>query len=225
MMQKTYNYLIKFVSKKEYADDLINGNFYMNTAKYFHSLEGMQGDGAEAAVSHQSMIFKNTHAPIFCMYTVYTDQIVNGCVKVPRKLIEDFNAKYAVVINAQRLELLLSSNKLQTRFGFVFGVVGYKILTLEDTIALFQDKQMTNLFIKRPYFLQQQEYRIGVNEYVPDELEQMEFEGTMINKVKENGHKTYRINKVGSFSSFCKLVDLDSVSKIEDNVIIDCRGV
>ena len=66
-MQKTYNYLIKFVSKREFADDLINGNFYMNIAKYFHRLEGMQGDQAEAAVSYQSMIFKNTHAPIFCM--------------------------------------------------------------------------------------------------------------------------------------------------------------
>ncbi len=224
-MQKTYNYLIKFVSKREFADDLINGNFYMNIAKYFHRLEGMQGDQAEAAVSYQSMIFKNTHAPIFCMYTVYTDQMVNGCVKVPKKVIEDFKATYAVVINAQRLELLLSSNKLQTYFGFAFGVVGYKILTPEDTIALFQDKHMTNLFIKRPYFLQQQEYRIAVNEYVPDELEQMGFEGIMINKVKENGHKTYCINNVDSFSSFCKLVDLSTVSKINDNVFIDCRGV
>lgn len=215
-MQKTYNYLIKFVSKRRFADDLINGNFYMKSAKYFHRLEGKQGDKTEAAVSFQSMIFKNAYAPIFCMYTVYSDQIVNGCVKVPKEVIEDFHATYAVVINAQRLEYLLYYNKLQTPFGFAFGRVGYKVPNLEDTKVLLQDKQLTNLFIKRPCFEQQQEYRIAVNEYVPDEL---------VNKIKENGHKTYRINNVESFNSFCKLVDLDSVSKIEDNVIIDCRGV
>lgn len=44
-------YLLKFVLKGAYINDLINGRLYMNAAGYYNGLPGEQGDPLEASMA------------------------------------------------------------------------------------------------------------------------------------------------------------------------------
>lgn len=52
-------YLLKFASKEEYINDLIDGCLYMNGAGYHHGLPGEQGDPLEASLAYGMGIYAN----------------------------------------------------------------------------------------------------------------------------------------------------------------------
>lgn len=52
-------YLLKFASKEEYINDLIDGCLYMNVAGYYHGLPGEQGDPLEASLAIGMGIYAN----------------------------------------------------------------------------------------------------------------------------------------------------------------------
>lgn len=52
-------YLLKFASKEEYINDLIDGCLYMNGAGYYHGLPEEQGDPLEASLAYGMGIYAN----------------------------------------------------------------------------------------------------------------------------------------------------------------------
>lgn len=83
-------YLLKFAPREAYIDDLINGRLYMNAAGYYHGLPGEQGDPLEASMVLPACIYGNYRLPIYCMYTVRENDIVDGSVQIPMRMIREF---------------------------------------------------------------------------------------------------------------------------------------
>lgn len=156
-------YLLKFVSKKSYADDLINGTLYMRPAAYYHRLEEGQGDMGEAALSHEICVYKHSTLPIYCMYAILGSDMANGKVHISRRCIDDFKCEngYIVKIDYQSFKSRLR-NVDSSGYHVSAGLVNYHALTQEDTSFLLTDDTERNLFIKRPRFYYQKEFRVVV---------------------------------------------------------------
>lgn len=83
-------YLLKFAPREAYIDDLLNGHLYMNAAGYYHGLPGEQGDPLEASMVLPACIYGNYCLPIYCMYAVRENDIVDGSVQIPKRMIREF---------------------------------------------------------------------------------------------------------------------------------------
>lgn len=151
---KEIKYLAKFVSEESFANDLICGNLFMRPVWYFRELEKKnriagQGDMREGAVfveekenQHYYMeCFENSDVPIFCTYIIYDEDILDGRVYIPQKVITDFHCQDGYVV-----------------------LIDY--LPFQDALKMFCDETVDNLFYKSPYFRYQKEHRIVVGEYV-----------------------------------------------------------
>lgn len=90
MLKDNIAYLLKFAPREAYIDDLINGRLYMNAAGYYHGLPGEQGDPLEASMALPACIYGNYRLPIYCMYTLHEDDIVNGSAQIPMRMIREF---------------------------------------------------------------------------------------------------------------------------------------
>ena len=162
-------YLIKFVSLKEYADNLLNGFLYMNAANYYAERERTSGtrgigDIREAAISHSKQIQKSPSFYIYCMFAVFDNDIIDDKIKISNEIIKDFECVkgYAVVIEYDKFKKALDS--LDSKFSYCRGLVDYKTITEKDTIKFLTSNNNDHLFIKHPAFSHQQEYRIVVEE-------------------------------------------------------------
>lgn len=90
MLKDGIAYLLKFAPKEAYIDNLITGRLYMNAAGYYHSLPGEQGDPLEASMAPGVCLYGYTCLPIYCMYTVRENDIVDNAVKIPMRMIQEF---------------------------------------------------------------------------------------------------------------------------------------
>lgn len=160
-------YLIKFVSERDYAESLLDGNLFMRPVSYYHKLELGQGDLREAAIFDSTCIYKNNTLPIYCMYAVNDSDINNEEVIIPQKCIKDFKCEdgFMVLINYELFEPMLSTVNTN---GYELGAakVNYHKLTFDDSEQLLHNDTLMNLFIKHPYFAYQNEYRIVVAKQV-----------------------------------------------------------
>lgn len=93
MSKDDIEYLLKFAPREAYVDDLINGRLYMNAAGYYHGLPGEQGDPLEASMAPGVCLYRYTSLPIYCMYTVRENDIVNNTVKIPKRMIQEFGCE------------------------------------------------------------------------------------------------------------------------------------
>ena len=62
----------------------------MNAAGYCHGLTGEQGDPLEASLAYAMSIYANCLLPIYCMFTVRENDIVNSTVVITRRMIGEF---------------------------------------------------------------------------------------------------------------------------------------
>lgn len=175
-------YLIKFVDKFDYAKMLQNGQFFMRPLSYYRFLEIGQGDSYEGAVSHSIAMFKNAQWPICCFYSVDVSDILNdGSVCIPKRCLDDFKCfnGYAVVIDYEKFEKLLSS--IDTKgFQLSAGKVVYRYIEFEELVDMMKADAMDNVFIKRPDFAYQKEYRIVITKNVPEDND------SVVYKMKSN---------------------------------------
>lgn len=160
-------YLIKFVSKREFAEDLLNGKLFMRPAEYYHRLEKGQGDFLETAISHSFCIYKHSTVPIYCAYAVDEKDVIDNKILVPSQCIKDFDCEhgYAVLIDYSKFEPLL--RKIDSKgYEVVAGLVNYHRLDTDDTFCLIGDDSVRNCFIKHPSFFYQKEFRIVIEKKV-----------------------------------------------------------
>ena len=196
-------YLAKLVSKKQHAEDILNGKLYMNAAAYYHKLEKGQGDEIEGVISHNIMMFKNLDRPIFCMYCLEDDDIKDNSTLIDEKMILDFKCGngYIVLIEYESFKNKIS--QLDTcDFQLIGGKVSYGWIDNNLSIDLFINDGMQNLFIKQPGFAYQKEFRIAVAEPLPEKLK----------KIFVNGQEHSQLMGYDA-KQYCFKTDIRDISK------------
>lgn len=82
--------LLKFAPKEAHIDNLLNGRLYMNAAGRNHDLPHKQDDPLEASLAYGIGIYANWLMPIYCVFMVREDDIVNNTVTITRRMIDGF---------------------------------------------------------------------------------------------------------------------------------------
>lgn len=181
-------YLIKFFSEVQFAQKLVDcGELYMRPAEYYIQLEynspkSKQGDKFEGACSHRVGIAKGVNHPIYCMMQIMSGDIKKDAtgrpfVNISSSLLKDFfpcpEDGAAVIIPYQEFISRLN-HSVFSGSAYAFGSVRYGYInSLEALKYLFQDSSMASLFIKRPEFSYQQEFRICVSQDLPITLKEI----------------------------------------------------
>lgn len=154
-------YLLKFAPKEAYIDDLLNGRLYMNAAGYYHGLPGEQGDPLEASMVLPACIYGNYRMPIYCMYTVRENNIVDNTVKIPIRMIQEFGCEdgwIGIVQYASFARLadrhIADDGNIYAHGPITYGVPGPKL------ICKILEGIPHNLVIKTPKYAYQKEHRI-----------------------------------------------------------------
>ena len=215
MNDERIKYLIKFVSEKSHAEDLVRGKLFMRPATYYHMLEQKkgpgQGDLGEASVVDGQCAYKHSHVPVYCLYAVMENDINDGNIYISKRCIDDFGCQkgFAVLIDYKKLQPLLSQVKTGGH-ELDAGLVTYHSLTLENMAGLLNDKTPQNLFIKRPYFSYQKEYRIVVCEQLYKENEKPIYE------------KAYWFEN--PLDVCAKIIPISSLTRIDDNYVFSLQG-
>ena len=171
-------YLIKFVSKLEYAKMLQNGRFFMRPLSYYRCLEEGQGDVLEGAISHFIFMFKNTQWPIYCFYSVDdSDVISNENIKIDKRCIDDFKCKdgYIVIINFSEFEKMLPTIDTEG-YQLSAGKVSYRNIVFEELADLMKKETLDNVFIKRLKYSYQKEYRIVITKNISSGKDHITYE-------------------------------------------------
>lgn len=198
-------YLLKFVTKLEYAEALVAGQLYMRPASYFHRLELGRGDIREGGVIPNLCVYRNTQWPIYCFYAVEDSEVApNGVVSISERCIQDFGCSegYVVVLQYEELEKRLRTANTNG-YGMIGGLVCYHRITHEDIPRLFTDKNALNLRVKDPYFAHQKEYRLIVTEAVPEGVES----------------KTYSFPS--DLADIARIVKVSELQKMEDRYLLN----
>lgn len=175
-------YLIKFFSEAQFAQKLVDcGELYMRPAEYYIQLEynsskSKQGDKFEGACSHRVGIAKGVNHPIYCMMQIMSGDIKKDAtgrpfVHISASLLQDFfpcPENGAAVIIPYREFISRLNPSVFSGSAYTFGSVRYGYInSLEALKYLLKDGTMTSLFIKRPEFSYQQEFRICVSKDLP----------------------------------------------------------
>lgn len=158
-------YLIKFTSKKEYAEDLLAGKLFMRPARYYHDLPLGQGDEREGWLVSFAKIYFNINHPIYCMYCAQDCDIRDQKIYVDKRCIEDFHCEdgYAVIFPYDAFERVLPT-LLVGNYYLNGGLVTYGQPDEKCLPELVNASKPVNLLIKHPRFSYQKEYRLVTGE-------------------------------------------------------------
>ncbi len=154
-------YLAKFVSKKSYADDLLNGKLYMNTPCYYRHLDNGQGDLREATLFMDCCVYQNYLIPIYCMYMICDKEIQNGQHIISTRCISDFKCENGYIVLFDFIDFTSRLYTVNT-YGYELNAspVTYCIPTPKESIEMLKKDPYQNIKIKNPYFSYQKEFRI-----------------------------------------------------------------
>lgn len=154
-------YLLKFAPKEAYIVDLLNGHLYMNAAGYYHGLPGEQGDPLEASMALPACIYGNYRLPIYCMYTIRKDDIVNGSAQIPMRMIRKFRCVdgWIGIVQYDSFACLLDSHATDGGDVYAHSTISYGVPGPKLIGEIFQGT-ICNLLIKTPKYAYQKEYRI-----------------------------------------------------------------
>ena len=211
---KDIKYLIKFVSKIEYAEQLVSGQLFMRPVSYFHKLEkenGVgQGDLREASILNGVCAYMHTHIPVYCLYTVMGNDITEeNTILISQQVIDDFHCKngYAVLIDFPKFEKSIAGIK-SNNYEVLADMVKYTKLTASISKGLLKDSNNTkNIFIKDPFFSYQKEFRIVVCQQVYTDEEKPIYE-----KIYDFEPSLHECSKVFSIST---------LMQVDDNYVIN----
>lgn len=161
MLKDGIAYLLKFAPKEAYIDDLISGRLYMNAAGYYHGLSGEQGDPLEASMVLPACIYGNYRLPIYCMYTVRENDIVDNTVKIPMRMIQEFGCAdgWIGIVQYDSFARLADRHIADDGSVYAHGPISYGVPGPKLIREIFEGIPH-NLVIKTPKYAYQKEYRI-----------------------------------------------------------------
>ena len=158
-------YLVKFVNKESYADDLLSGKLFMHCGKYYHNLEKKngigQGDIREGSLFPNTAVYKGIYFPIYCMYMIKDEDIHSEKVVIDKKILKDFgsNTGYMVIVSyddfVQVLPTVDTGGYRMDGFEVQYGIPSNDVVK-----KMMCDNDYLNLKVKNPYFEYQKEYRL-----------------------------------------------------------------
>lgn len=161
MLKDGIAYLLKFAPKEAYIDDLLNGHLYMNAAGYYHGLPGEQGDPLEASMAPGVCLYGYSCLPIYCMYTVRVNDIVDDTVKIPIRMIQEFGCADGWIGIVQYASFARLADRHIAEDGSIYahGPISYGVPGPKLIREIFEGIPH-NLVIKTPKYAYQKEYRI-----------------------------------------------------------------
>lgn len=211
-------YLLKITPKKQYAQDLIDGKLYMNSAAYYRYIEnGTKGqeDPMEAAVSSTNKIFINSLYPIYCMHKVEDSEVKYGKIHISKCVVEELGTKYGYIVQLPYnlfLKRLITCDTNGHRL--CYGPVHYGFIDLPISKKLFAESDVKQLFIKSEKFSEQREYRIVICELLGREFGSQMLDGMEVPVETGFDHKIYKIPH--GFSDIMKLYKISELNHDND---------
>ena len=217
MLKDNIAYLPKFAPREAYIDDLINGHLYMNAAGYNHGLPGEQGDPFEASMAPGARLYRYTCLPIYCMYTVRENDIVDNAVKIPIRMIQEFGCADGCIgiVRYDSFARLANSHIADGGIIYAHGAISYGTPGPKLIEEMFQGATH-NLLIKTPKYAYQREYRIIGAQSVEHHLEpDAKHPGCII---EEYGHAELDLGS--SLTDFSWKIPVSSLEKTQDGLIL-----
>lgn len=220
-------YLIKFVSKEKYAVDLLNGNLFMHCARYYHMLEEKygpgQGDLREASIIPGIAMYKNINLPVFCLYTVESEDILDEEVAIDKRIIQDFGCENGFLVLIEYKRFVEEIKHCRTNgYQLDAGPVVYGTPSKELIVKLFEPSEIGNLFIKHPYFKYQKEYRIVICCAIDEKWKECKIDGRKM-KVLAVEDMTASYCIPGGLRSFASCYEISKLEISDDNVLVPIR--
>lgn len=217
MLKDGIAYLLKFAPKEAYIEDLLNGHLYMNAAGYYHGLPGEQGDSLEASMALPACIYGNYRLPIYCMYTIRENDIVNGSAQIPMRMIREFRCLdgWIGIVQYDSFARLLDSYTTDGGDVYAHGAISYGVPGPKLIGDIFQGT-ICNLFIKTPKYAYQQEYRIIGTQ--PVECRLIPDENHPGCKIEEYDH--VELDLGSSLANFSWKASVPSLEEAQDGLIL-----
>lgn len=213
-------YLLKFVSKEAYADDLLNGKLFMHCAKYYHDLEKKygpgQGDLREGSLFPNAAIYRNIYFPIYCMYLIKDEDISDGKVIIDKRVIEDFDCQqgFMVIILFNSFERVLPTADTGG-YAMNGAEVWYGVPTQEDIVKMLNSEDALNLIVKHPYFRYQKEYRLIVYKNI--------YEDNFPTCLQDE--RTYTCCLASPITDFAKKEPISSLKETDEGYILNLTSL
>lgn len=210
-------YLLKFAPKEAFIEDLLNGRLYMNAAGYYHSLPGEQGDPLEASMAPGVCLYGYTCLPIYCMYTVRENDIVDNAVKIPIRMIQEFGCADGWISIVQHDSFARLADRHIADGGSIYahGPISYGVPGPKLIHEIFEGIPH-NLVIKTPKYAYQREYRIIGTQ--PVECRLIPDENHPGCKIEEYDH--VELDLGSSLANFSWKASVPSLEEAQDGLIL-----
>lgn len=218
MSNNNIAYLLKFASKEVYIDDLLNGHLYMNAAGYYHGLPGEQGDPLEASMAPGACLYRYTSLPIYCMYTVRENDIVDNTVKIPIRMIQEFGCAdgWIGIVRYDSFARLADSHIADGGSIYAHGAISYGVPGPKLIGEMLQGTAC-NLLIKTPKYAYQREYRVIGSQSVEHHLEPDDKHPGCI--IEEYGHAELDLGS--SLTDFSWKVSVASLEEAQGDLMLE----
>lgn len=217
MLKDGIAYLLKFAPKEAYIDDLLNGHLYMNAAGYYHGLPGEQGDPLEASMVLPACIYGNYRLPIYCMYAVRENDIVDNTVKIPIRMIQEFGCAdgWIGIVQYDSFARLADRHVADGGSIYAHGPISYGVPGPKLIHEIFEGIPH-NLVIKTPKYAYQREYRIIGTQAVECRLiPDVKHPGC---KIKEYDHAELDLGS--GLTGFSRKVPVPSLRETQDGLTL-----
>ena len=217
MLKDGIAYLLKFAPKEAYIDNLITGHLYMNAVGYYHGLSGEQGDPLEASMAPGACLYGHTCLPIYCMYTVCENDIVDNAVKIPIRMIQEFGCADGWIGIVQYDSFARLADRHTTDDGSIYahGPISYGVPGPTLIREIFEGIPH-NLVIKTPKYAYQKEYQIIGS--LPVECRLLPDENHPGRKIEEYGHAELDLGS--SLADFSWKASVSSLEEAQDGLIL-----
>lgn len=211
-------YLLKFAPKEAYIDDLINGRLYMNAAGYYHGLPGEQGDPLEASLAPGVCLYRYACLPIYCMYTVRENNIIDSTVKIPMRMIQEFGCAdgWIGIVQYGGFARLADTRIADGGSIYAHGPISYGVPGPKLVREIFEGIPH-NLVIKTPKYAYQREYRIIGSR--PVECRLLPDENHPGCKIEEYDHAELDLDS--SLADFSWKVSVSSLEEAQDGLTLE----
>lgn len=190
----------------------------MNAAGYYHGLPGKQGNPLEASMAPGMCLYGNTCMPIYCMYTVRENDIVDNAVKIPMRMIQEFgcaDGRIGIVQYDSFARLadrhIADDGSIYTHGPISYGVPGPKLIR-----EIFEGIPH-NLVIKTPKYAFQKEYRIIGSQ--PVECRLIPDENHPGCKIEEYAHVELGLSS--DLADFSRKVPVTSLEESQDGLMLE----
>lgn len=190
----------------------------MNAAGCYHGLPGEQGDPLEASMVLPACIYGNYRLPIYCMYTVRENDIVDGSVQIPKRMIREFGCANGWIGIVQYASFACLADRHIAEDGNIYahGPISYGVPGPKLIREIFEGMPH-NLVIKTPKYAYQKEYRIIGSQ--PVECRLLPDENHPGCKIEKYDHA--ELNLSSSLADFSRKVSVASLEEARDGLMLD----